>query len=592
MQNDPIPYLHPLPSSGEPLPVRFTFPFRYTPHPLCRKAALLVQEKLREMRVTEGKMYGVLVVKEKRGAGLSFLAAYSGQLSGAGEGEWFVPPVVDYLDPDSYFQREQAEIVKIGKRLEALRGDEERKEWLRQLAALKEEREAAVTEAKRVYEDGKRPSDTSAEYIRLRQFQKANIHRAKVLHKEGIAELEGRLAALNVRARDLYEERKQRSEALQQWLFEQFVFLNGRGEKRGLKEIFGRRPTPPFGHPSRNGGEAGAETANGLASLPLRGDSEGYSIPSGAGECCAPKLLQTAYRLGLDPVAMAEFWWGASQPGHYREPGAFFPACHSKCRPILGHMLQGLNVEPDPAEHYEQALKPIRVLWEDESLAVIVKPEGWCSIPGRSDQANLFDEAQRLWPGISGSVVVHRLDMDTSGVMVLAKNPQVHRALSHQFELREVKKKYVALLEAPPSALSPLPPSSLSLGVCERMLSGVCSLPLAPDLENLPRQRVDWEHGKEAVTRYEVLGEEERFFRCHSKATSSQRVTRIAFYPQTGRTHQLRVHASSPEGLNVPIVGDRLYGHAADRLYLHAEVIEFTHPITHERLRVEAPCPF
>ena len=559
MQNEPIPYLHPLPSSGEPLPAQFTFPFRYTPHPLCRKAALLVQEKLREMGVVEGKMYGVLVVKEKGGAGLSFLAAYSGQLSGADEGEWFVPPVVDYLNPDSYFQREQAEIMKISKRLEAVRDDEDRKEWLRQLATLKEEREAAVTEAKRVYEDGKRPTDTSAEYIRLRQFQKANIHRAKVLHKEEIAELEGRLAALNVRARDLYEERKRRSEALQQWLFEQFVFLNGRGEKKGLKEIFGRRPTPPFGHPSRNGGEAGAETSNGLASLSLRGDLEGSSIPSGAGECCAPKLLQTAYRLGLEPVSMAEFWWGPAQPGHYREPGAFFPACHSKCRPILGHMLQGLNVEPDPAEHYEQALKPIRVLWEDESLAVIVKPEGWCSIPGRSDQANLFDEAQRLWPGISGSVVVHRLDMDTSGVMVLAKNPQVHRALSRQFELREVKKKYVALLERVPQA----PPT------------GMLSLPLGPDLENMPRQRVDWEHGKEAVTRYEVVGS-----------------TRIAFYPQTGRTHQLRVHASSPEGLNVPIVGDRLYGHVADRLYLHAEAIEFTHPITHERLRFEAPSPF
>ena len=316
---------------------------------------------------------------------------------------------------------------------------------------------------------------------------------------------------------------------MQDWLFDQFVFLNGLGEKRGLKEIFVDR----------------------------------HFIPSGAGECCAPKLLQTAYQLGLKPLAMAEFWWGTSAPDHYREPGAFFPACHSKCRPILGHMLQGLDVEADPADHYEQALKPVQVLWEDEYLAVIAKPEGWCSIPGRSDQANLFDEAQRLWPGIEGSVIVHRLDQDTSGVMVLAKTARVHHILSQQFEYREVKKRYVALLSKRPTP-------------GER---GVINLPLAPDLENLPKQRVDRERGKEAITAYEVLGVEAKG-------------VRIAFYPQTGRTHQLRVHAASPEGLNAPIVGDRLYGHIENRLYLHAEAIDFIHPVTRKPMHFELPAPF
>ena len=665
-----LSYVHPFVQGTETLPEAFTFPFRYTPHPLCRRAALIVQDKLREMGVTEGKMFGVMIVRrptpdpsrnggerlraedtrgnaslplrgkatgrrallgnDLEGSDLCFLAAYSGQLNGRYDHPWFVPPVVDYLDSESYFQKEQAEIVELGRRMEAMRESQERKEWQARVAQLTAERDAAVAEAKRIYKEGKEARAKDREQMkneeirnkneacRLRdedviisesQFQKANIQRAKALHREEIAELERRLAALNTSVHELYEERKRRSEALQQWLFEQFVFLNGRGEKKGLKQLF-ERPTPkpglsPGPSPEREGrkgrGAAGAEETNGKESLPLRGDLEGSLIPSGAGECCAPKLLQAAYQLGLEPVAMAEFWWGTSNPYHYRQPGAFFPACHNKCRPILGFMLQGLNVEPDPAEHYEQVLGPIDIIWEDEYLAVVNKPNGWCSIPGRSDQANLYDEAHRLWPDIEGSVIVHRLDQDTSGVMVIAKNARIHRALSIQFEQREVKKRYVAILEKRPTPPCGHPSrdggeagaekanglASLPLrGDLEGSL-GAIQLPIAPDLENMPRRRVDWENGKEAVTMYEVLGEE-------STGTFDKLSTgiRVAFYPQTGRTHQLRVHSASPEGLNAPIVGDRLYGHVADRLYLHAEAIDFTHPVTHERMHFEVPCPF
>ena len=587
------PFLHLLEHNNGPLPCAFTFPFRYTPHPLCVKAAAVVQQQLEQMGVTEGKMYGVMVVKGKRipnnvspapsreggewadankgasstnrntpsqenvegsveGDALYFLAAYSGQLNGSYAHPWFVPPVVDYLAPDSHFQLEQQEISEISRRMEALRTSEERTAWVQRLTALKEEREVAVTAAKRVYEEHKsRPNPSSeggewadanegAAYIRMRQFQKANIHRAKQLHKEEIAALEARLAEHNATMHQLFEERKLRSEALQQWLFEQFDFMNGNGERKNLIEIF-------------------------------HGTEQRRLIPSGAGECCAPKLLQTAYRLGLEPVAMAEFWWGPSSPSHYRQPGAFFPACHSKCRPILGHMLQGLNVEPDPAAHYNSVLAPVRVVWEDATMAVIMKPEGWCSIPGRSDQANLFDEAHRIWPGITGSVVVHRLDQDTSGLMLIAKNAATHHALSQQFERREVHKRYVALLEG-----------SLQQWAPDRR-SGLLSLPLGPDLEAMPRRKVDVEDGKEAITRYEMVGEE---------LQNGLTVTRVVFYPLTGRTHQLRVHASAAEGLNAPILGDRLYGHMADRLYLHAEAISFKHPLTHEPMCFELPAPF
>lgn len=534
-------YVHPLEHHGEVLPTTFTYPFRYTPHPLCVRAAAIVQQHLQEMNVKEGKMFGVLICKEppsitgEGGVGpLFFLAAYSGQLMRSYAHPWFVPPVVDYLNPDSYFQREQAEIVSLGKRMEELRESHEIREAKHQLAILQQEQEEAVNAAKQASDDSKlTPHDsTDEDYIRMRQFLKANIHRAKQLHKDAIAAIEQQLATHNATLRNLYVERKRRSEALQQWLFKQFVFMDAHGENKSLPEIF---------HSS-------------------------FIIPSGAGECCAPKLLQTAYQLGLQPLAMAEFWWGPSNPMHYRQPGAFFPACHSKCRPILGHMLRGLNVDADPARHYEQALRPVRVLWEDEQLAVIEKPEGWCSIPGRSDQANVFDEALRLWPGIKGSVIVHRLDQDTSGVMVIAKTARVHRMLSQQFERREVKKRYIALLEKP-----------LAQG------EAILSLPLAPDLEDMPRRHVDYEQGKEAVTRYMVLGTEEH---------NGQTMARVVFYPQTGRTHQLRVHSAAPEGLNAPILGDRLYGHVADRLYLHAETLEFTHPMTGEQMRFELPAPF
>ncbi len=561
------------------MPTQFTFPFRYTPHPLCRKAALIVQDKLKEMGVSEGKMYGVLVCQilnhqyeiDKSGEtgaetaeGLEslplggdieepiyFLAAYSGQLKGSYNHPWFVPPVVDYLDPESHFQKEQAEIMALSEEMETLRNSEEVRATRAALELMKSERQQAIDEAKRVYEASRNNAlRGNADYIRMRQHQKADIQRAKHLHAGEIAQAEGLMADYHFRHRQLYSERKQRSEALQQWLFEQFEFLSARGERKRIIEIFHN--------------DSLRDIPSNVITPSLQGRAGGGSlIPSGAGECCAPKLLQTAYKLGLQPLAMAEFWWGPSTPGHYKEPGAFFPACHSKCRPILTFMLQGLNVEPDPALHYEQTLKPVRVVWEDEHLAVIEKPEGWCSIPGKSDQANLFDEALRLWPAIEGSVIVHRLDQDTSGIMVLAKSAYVHRALSQQFERREIKKQYVAIVE----------------GKLPSLMSGTVALPLAPNLEDLPRQRVDWEHGKEAVTVYEVIGQEEKG-------------TRVRFYPQTGRTHQLRVHAAAKEGLNAPIVGDRLYGHVADRLYLHAEALDFTHPVTHERMHFEAPAPF
>lgn len=523
---------------GEQLPQRFTYPFRYVPHPLCVRAARCVQQQLVGMGIAEGKMYGVMIVRNA--TNLAFLAAYSGQLQGSYAHPWFVPPVVDYLDPQSHFQREQQEIVDLGHRLDDMRESTDIADARTELARLLRERADAVAAAKSLYDAARQDDDAKrdAAYIRLRQHQKADIQRAKHLHATAIADIQARLANHNAAMRDLHEQRRRRSEELQQWLFRQFDMLNARGQRRNIIDIFADH------------------------------GKEYRAIPAGAGECCAPKLLQTAYAMGLQPIAMAEFWWGPSSLTHYREPGAFFPACRSKCLPILTFMLQGLDVEPDPANHYDsRELEEVRVVWEDDDVAVIAKPGGWCSIPGRSDQPNLLDEAHRLWPDITGSVIVHRLDQDTSGLMVLAKNPKAHCRLGQQFERREVDKHYVALLDGRVDG------------------EGVITLPICPDPENMPHQHVDRLNGKEAVTEYRVLGVE-------AFGNDGKVVTRILFHPVTGRTHQLRLHSAAAEGLATPILGDRLYGRVDRRLYLHASTLDFNHPVTHQRLHFELPAPF
>lgn len=523
------PYLHILEADGIELPSAFTYPFRYTPHPLCRKAVCQVVSHLQQLNLVEGKMYGVLVVQCKDNGMLYFLAAHSGQIDGGYNDPWFVPPVVDYLQPDGYFMQEQAEIIKLNKRIAAWHRRESRVLLEQKKHMLESQRDKQVVHAKEVYQRNK-----GMRTIKESQQQKADIRRAKHLFSEELAQISSELANDNAALQALQSERKQRSEALQQWLFQQFTFNNARGQQASLISLF------PDGN-----------------------------IPSGAGECCAPKLLQTAYQLGLHPLCMAEFWWGPSPANEERTEGEYYPACHRKCLPILNFMLQGLDVAPDPAAHYNDVSandKP-RVVWEDEWYAAIDKPAGWLSVQGKADLPCIQDYARHIWPEATGPLVVHRLDQDTSGLLLIAKTAEAHRRAQHLFERRQIRKTYIALLEHPINADINHPVS----------LEGIISLPLGPDLDHRPRQMVSIAYGLEATTHYKVLDEDSR---------------RIAFYPETGRTHQLRVHAASPQGLNNPILGDRLYGHLDKRLYLHATTLCFIHPYTHEQLRIDSPCPF
>ena len=364
---------------------------------------------------------------------------------------------------------------------------------------------------------------------------------------------------------------REESRRLQQLLFANYRFLNRSGSSKNLLELFADIPPilPPdeyFHKPS---------TSKPSTSLP----------PSGAGECCAPKLLQYAFAHGLEPVAMAEFWVGVPSHTEIRQEGVFYAPCSGKCVPILRHMLSGMEIDPSPETKQAQALcRQIEIIFEDEYLMVVNKPSGLLSVPGKGDEPSVASflavehQPAYLQP-------VHRLDQDTSGLLVLAKAPETYRVLQSYFQRRDILKRYEALIR--PNTLSSfhtfrscLQAKNFHLSSFNFHLSSLISLPLLPNPYDRPRQMVDREHGKSAITRYAIREQRENgtFF--------------IDFYPLTGRTHQLRVHAAHPDGLNAPILGDRLYGTPAERLFLHAAEITFLHPLTQEEMHFCIPSGF
>ena len=506
--------LHPLPVYVKDVaaPKQFTYPFCYEPHSLCVAAANELRQYLSlhpewHEELSKGKMFGVLVVEG------GFLAAFSGTLNGKTQHEYFVPPVFDLMASGCYFQEEEAAISIINKKIMALQDSLQpsplRKKMDEELAAYrmfmqqsKAERDA-LRKSNSFDEMGKNEQDL----VKESQSQKAEFRRLKKDWEQRVFEDEASLREKQEQIERLQQERHERSIALQQWLFRQFTFLNAQGENKSLLELFS--PAIP---------------------------------PSGAGECCAPRLLQAAYREGLQPLCMAEFWVGASPVDEIRHNGHFYPACNSKCRPILRHMLVGLDVESNPLlADQEKLLSQLRIIYQDETIAVVSKPAGMLSVPGKDELPNVQDAIKTAIPSAKGPLIVHRLDMDTSGLMLIALTEEKYHELQDLFLHRCIHKVYHALLEKE----MPLEQE------------GIISLPLRPDFEDRPRQIVDWKHGKTAETRYKVL-------------TNIEGHALLELHPITGRTHQLRVHCAHPQGLNNPIVGDRLYGKPGERLMLHA----------------------
>lgn len=523
--------------SGIELPARFTYPMHYVPHELCKISArevmdyALSQEMWRE-ELLAGKMLGVLVVKDSNDA-LGYLAAYSGNLAHNGNNPYFVPHIYNLLEPQGLFRTGEAEITAINHRIEALENSQEMKKLKevldntikhqkREELEMRQAMETAKAERDKRRKEGNMAAEEEAMMVKESQFMKAELKRLKKRHSKEIENIYQQLNDQQVIINDLKAKRRVMSEKLQCKLFELFVVHNARGESMDVATIFERR----------------------LHRLP----------PGGTGECCAPKLLQYAFMHALTPVCMAEFWVGQSPQGEVRHHGHYYPACRSKCLPLMEFMLQGLNVESNPlvASHSSNEVK---VIYEDKWLIVVDKPAGLLTVPGKDEVAtSLLEIASSMQHDGKKALEVHRLDQATSGLVVFAKTNETQKLLRQQFEARKVSKTYIALLDGTPA-----------------INEGTINLPLRPDPDDRPRQVVDRENGKEAITKYRVL--EHRGNR-----------TLVEFIPLTGRTHQLRVHASHPQGLNCPIVGDMLYGTASDRLHLHAHTLCFAHPITGETM--------
>ncbi len=543
--------------SGAKIPEKFTFPFYYEPSEIATEAANELQKFLDESDLklkhnfgldstredlAIGKMFGVLIVQNPQGK-LGYLRAFSGKLANTNQIKGFVPPVFDMLIENSYFREGEILLNNYTLQIAAFEKDSNIKVLQKLFTDFKSDVKNEIETLKIEIRKGKNERKIIRESILKDDVENENLlenlrkqsikeqyHLKDLikLRKEEIAIREVQINALQNKLDFLKNERAAKSLALQKRLFSEYSFLNFKGKTKSLHKIFDV-------------------------------DSNGFP-PSGAGECAAPKLLQFAYQHNLKPLALAEFWWGLSPNSEIRLHKNYYPACRGKCQPILTHMLDGLNVDPNPIIEPAIFENDFEIIYEDDYILAINKPPDFLSVPGKVLKDSVQTRMEKKYDG--EIFLVHRLDMATSGILLMAKKQGIHKELQRQFIKRLVKKKYIAILD----------------GVIEKM-TGSISLPLRVDLEDRPRQLVCYEHGKNAETAWEII-----------KILNAK--TWINFYPKTGRTHQLRVHAAHKLGLNSPIMGDDLYGKKADRLYLHAEELEFTHPKTKEKIILKAPNNF
>ena len=574
--------------SGIDIPERMNNPLDYQPHPLCIAVCKELQAYLAEREdwkeeIDKGKMFGILIVEnaqpEPGVSEIGYLAAYSGQIGGRSDWDDFVPAVFDYLQPDGYFKTHEAEISDINQRIKQLEGNEHIKEAKSLIQQLQEKRKQTIAAYQEKMKEAKAKRDArrktgnltteeEAEMVKESQFMKAELRRLKKSLSEKTT-LETEYEVFQADILRLKQLRKSLSDTLQQWLFSQFRMQNHEGEIKDLQEIF--RDAALRDYP-----QATLATSR-IAALKM-------VPPAGSGECCEPKLLQYAYLHGYKPLQMAMFWWGESPKEEIRHHLQFYPACNGKCKPILHWMLPDKVFDSKIAE--KQALE---ILYEDDQLAVIHKPSGLLSVPGKdSSQPSVYSIMRKKYPAASSPLIVHRLDMATSGLMIIAKTDFAYHRLQNEFLHHRVQKKYIAIIgckdqeacdkiweKAKKEELKEEGKSSIS---AEKQK---ISLPLMPDYLDRPRQIVNHAQGKEAITEYEVL---DRIDATH---------LRLALYPKTGRTHQLRVHCAHHEGLNAPILGDPLYGNEkASRLHLHAEEITFEHPLTGKEINIKREADF
>jgi tRNA pseudouridine32 synthase/23S rRNA pseudouridine746 synthase len=545
--------------SGIVLPEKFTFPFYYEPHLLAKIATTEVQAYLErqtdfshnfgleanDSALAIGKMFGVLVVKDKQNK-IGYLTAFSGKLADKSLPEKFVPPVFNMRTSGSFYIKGEQEIDAMNAQLSVLKKDKNYLE-LKKLVAenttiiqtdlafqhnrmklAKSNRKAQKKKAIALLNDLELEKLTK----KLTQESYNNQFFIKELQEYYVAKIQETSKEFNVfkeKISALKKERKEKSNYLQQTLFSKYAFLNRKKELKNLLSIFNDPAIKP---------------------------------PAGSGECAAPKLLQYAFANNLTPITMAEFWWGSAPNAAIRQHKNYYPACQGRCKPILTHMLAGTEIDANLLLENLSEKQDLEIIYEDDVLIVVNKPAEFLSVPGKDIKDAVYTRIKEKYPNATGPLIVHRLDMSTSGILLLTKTKEANKALQSQFINRTIKKRYVALLDGDLSENS-----------------GKITLPLRLDLEDRPKQLVDFTYGKPAETNWKIINKE------NGK-------TRVYFYPITGRTHQLRMHAAHKNGLNTPIVGDDLYGKKENRLHLHAEFIAFLHPTTNKEISFTVAATF
>lgn len=532
-------------------PEYFPSPFVHTPHPLATHAAKLLQRSLTKHPIGQhdffseqgGKMLGALVVKTPAHQ-LGYLCGFSGMLAGRWESPGFVPPLFDLEKQQTFLPSGETKLAHFSQQINHLKAQindrpvkaninrlriqedealrEREHQWVENKLKRQQQRAALTSELDKTRREG-----ILARLSHESQQDKREKRQLKQAWAQRMAEAQFELKAIEHEILGLNTARKQLSHQLHQQVFETYQLHNRLGEQRAITEFF------PTGLP-----------------------------PGGTGDCTGPKLIHYAISQGLTPIALAEFWWGHPPSDGVRHHAQFYPSCRGKCLPILPFMLQGLALEEAPQPKVVAEESTLDIVYEDTDLLLVNKPTGLLSIPGISITDSVLTRLRQRYPEVKGAMLVHRLDLATSGLLLAAKTPEVHKQLQRQFTERRVEKRYVAIL-------------SRTLAESE----GTIQLPLRVDLDDRPRQLVCHEWGKAGLTHWKVI-------------SRRQETTRIYLYPQTGRTHQLRVHAAHRDGLNAPIIGDELYGQPAERLMLHAEQLRFIHPGTGEAMEVRAEVPF
>ncbi len=585
-KEDILSVLHPIQCAPGDIPAGFNDPFRYSPCPAVARASREIISHIHSDRtldgiLSEGKMLGVLIVEipddklqdgaEQFRERLAYLAGFSGIAGGKNRLPGFVPPVLDLLEPEGHFKKEEGVISEINVRIRSILESREYLEAAESLSEINGGKASAMASWKEKMAESKQrrrrireclragvmpDSADTAHYteepvhdmeklqdalIRESQYEKACLKRIAAEYDARLPEARRLMENASGEIRKLRERRKDLSDILQKWIFDNTIVLNACGERKSIAAIFSDRGLVP---------------------------------PAGTGECAAPKLLQYAFLHGLRPLAMGEFWYGRSPDNEVREEGRFYPSCSSKCGPLLGFMMRGIALSTENAGRAQanacRGIGQESIIYEDDSIIVADKPAGMLSVPGNTGQPSFMElleksSADRERRDRSRILPVHRLDMDTSGIIIYAKTEEAQRNLRQQFEARKIQKTYLADLDIPEKWPH------------REGETGTISLPLAPDILDRPRQKADTEKGKRAISEYRILS-------IRGKRASAE------LHPLTGRTHQLRVHAAHKHGLGAPVIGDRLYGSAASsgRLHLHAASISFAHPVSGEEMLLES----